>query len=232
MVVAWRPIETAPRDGTPILIFQPNGGCRLGADYRDHYMPPGALQPGEFSYKLDDPRLMFYDDGRWAIGYWRPWGGWGNRNCSEVDPTHWRPLPEPPASTLSALSGEEDQGVRASVSQSGSALHGAPSGSEPSGPITGNAGLFPGVPQPLRSDLQFITAALSTYDGGPASADVHDAWGRITDQLGTEPSATHRNCVGCGAASTLENLVGWTLDQDTRQRWCPACAQPSAAGEP
>jgi hypothetical protein len=136
------------------------------------------------------------------------------------------------ASTLSALSGEEDQGVRASVSQSGSALHGAPSGSEPSGPITGNAGLFPGVPQPLRSDLQFITAALSTYDGGPASADVHDAWGRITDQLGTEPSATHRNCVGCGAASTLENLVGWTLDQDTRQRWCPACAQPSAAGEP
>jgi hypothetical protein len=38
-----------------------------------------------------------------------------------------------------------------------------------------------------------------------------------------------RCCVGCGAESTLENTVGWTFDQDTRQRWCPACTKPSAA---
>lgn len=41
-----------------------------------------------------------------------------------------------------------------------------------------------------------------------------------------EPSTDHRNCVGCGKASTLGNMVGWTLDQDTRQRWCPNCQRP------
>lgn len=92
----WRPIETAPRDGTAILIFQPDGGCRSSGDARQHHMPEGALQPGEWSYRRDDPRLQFYDDGRWAIGYWRPWGGWGNRNCSTVEPTHWAPLPPSP----------------------------------------------------------------------------------------------------------------------------------------
>lgn len=70
----WRKISTAPRDGTPILIWQPdrNYGQR-------------------------------YDDARYAIGYWRvdddetPRGGsWGNRNSSEVSPTHWMPLPNPP----------------------------------------------------------------------------------------------------------------------------------------
>lgn len=44
--------------------------------------------------------------------------------------------------------------------------------------------MFPGIPEPLRRDLHYITAALSTYDGGPAGEDVQGAWGRITDALG------------------------------------------------
>lgn len=70
----WRKIETAPRDGTPILIWDPT--------------------------KSDRGRP--YDDSRYAIGYWRtdqPDGWkwmWGNRNSSEVSPTHWQPLPNPP----------------------------------------------------------------------------------------------------------------------------------------
>ena len=86
----WQPIETAPKDGRAILIFEPNG----------HY---GSLRtshmPRDFAggvYYRDDPRLLHFDDLRYAVGYWRLYGGWGNRNCNDVNPTHWMPLPEPP----------------------------------------------------------------------------------------------------------------------------------------
>jgi hypothetical protein len=90
----WQSIETAPKDGTPILIWQPVG--HFGNDPRSSHMPVGALAERECSYSLDDPRLQWFDDQRWAIGYWRPWGGWGNRNRATVEPTHWMPLPAPP----------------------------------------------------------------------------------------------------------------------------------------
>lgn len=93
----WQPIETAPRDGTAILIFDPKAGW--AGNPRDSYMPRDALGANELSYYGDDPRLLWYDDHRFAIGYWRPWpgGGWGNRNSSKVTPTHWMPLPEGPS---------------------------------------------------------------------------------------------------------------------------------------
>jgi hypothetical protein len=92
----WQPIETAPKDGTPILLWDPSMGGR------EHHMPYDAL-PNGGSYTTDDPRLKWYDDRRYAIGYWRPWAiegktkhPWGNRNSSWPEPTHWMPLPPPP----------------------------------------------------------------------------------------------------------------------------------------
>lgn len=60
---AWQPIETAPRDGTRVLL------------YREEW---------------DHPEII----GWWAAAYqcFRSWPGepW-------AQPTHWRPLPPPPA---------------------------------------------------------------------------------------------------------------------------------------
>jgi len=94
MAADWRDMESAPRDGTPILIYDPDAG--FAGQPREHHMPDGALTAGECIYRLNDPRLQWYDDRRYAIGYWRPWGGWGNRNSATVTPKCWQPLPSPP----------------------------------------------------------------------------------------------------------------------------------------
>lgn len=65
--MTWQPIETAPKDGTPILTFAPV----TGADY----ILIGAWIPE------DEPGET--EDG----GTWRDDG---------ETPTHWMPLPEPP----------------------------------------------------------------------------------------------------------------------------------------
>ena len=85
--MAWQSIDTAPRDGTPILIWQPDHHF-FGTRTRENtYDDKGQLVPENTKY---------YDDYRFAIGYWRPAGSWGNRNNSDVYPTHWQPLPAPP----------------------------------------------------------------------------------------------------------------------------------------
>jgi hypothetical protein len=84
-VSEWRDIKTAPKDGRAILIYQPNGH-HFERRERHH----------EFDQNGRSVSFVEYDDNFFAIGYWRPWGGWGNRNQAEVHPTHWMPLPEPP----------------------------------------------------------------------------------------------------------------------------------------
>lgn len=61
VAMRWRPIETAPKDGTEILAFCPKAGTHC----------------------------VF-----WESGYWREKASFlGLRN----EPTHWIPLPAPPA---------------------------------------------------------------------------------------------------------------------------------------
>lgn len=93
----WLPIETAPRDGTPLLIFVPNGWNMFVARWEE-----GAHRP---SYRdgLDrDTREVIVVpevNGAWVAG-----GDMGNDETIEFFarphpgpyPTHWLPLPPPP----------------------------------------------------------------------------------------------------------------------------------------
>jgi hypothetical protein len=70
----WHPIETAPKDGTNILVYK-QFQRHLWLDHGyDHYI--------EIAY-WDDKH-----DGGWWINAFAP--------PSNKDPTHWMPLPESP----------------------------------------------------------------------------------------------------------------------------------------
>lgn len=74
----WQPIETAPRDGTPVLVFIP-------APYPEH----------------DDPKMAtaVYFGRKWGWEVWCLPAEWDGQvvDKSLVDaPTHWMPLPAPP----------------------------------------------------------------------------------------------------------------------------------------
>lgn len=67
----WQPIETAPMDGTEIILFYP-------------HMSDGLVTAGYFHVAQDDYESHWYAD---------------LVNGGASPPTHWRPLPEPPIST-------------------------------------------------------------------------------------------------------------------------------------
>ena len=71
---AWLPIETAPKDGTAIMVSCP----RLGVCGPAHW---------DTNQHARNPRP-----------YWTHWGEriWGTRWVREDQPTHWMPLPEAP----------------------------------------------------------------------------------------------------------------------------------------
>lgn len=65
----WQPIETAPKDGTEVLLW---GRCERDGQF--------------FAY---DCNVGWYDDG--SIGD----KGWTARDLP-IEPSHWMPLPKPP----------------------------------------------------------------------------------------------------------------------------------------
>ncbi len=96
-LTGWQPIETAPKDGTEVL----------------------AVFSHDYGYQ-DKPTVY----GPWTVSFWR--GLWvsswdGQRVISsqsdfgtdyrdpDIEPTHWMPLPEPPAGRQ-ALSPVEREG--------------------------------------------------------------------------------------------------------------------------
>ena len=63
----WQPIETAPRDETPVLLFIPDVGMVVG----------------------DFAVAAFAPAGEWFECY-------NSEGLAPNKPTHWMPLPEPP----------------------------------------------------------------------------------------------------------------------------------------
>ena len=88
LAMDWQPIETAPRDGTPILMW-------LAKKIERHYPADGLC---------DNICIGLYHHGRWSAVEVEDCGsmggeytGWMSDWCHlDVAPTHWMPLPEAP----------------------------------------------------------------------------------------------------------------------------------------
>lgn len=76
----WQPIETAPKDGTSILIYGENEGCHGGNIAAVYWEPKGFPSLGEdVGWKPVAANTFYY-----------------GINCDIENPTKWMPLPEEP----------------------------------------------------------------------------------------------------------------------------------------
>ena len=87
----WRPIETAPKDGTEILVVSTTGGtgvmlCRWIAlqDFITTEEAESFADQGMSESSLEEPDWFYADFSH------------GDRLAPDCYPTHWLPLPPPP----------------------------------------------------------------------------------------------------------------------------------------
>lgn len=79
---AWRPIKTAPRDGQRVLI------CDAGWRWAESIQAARYMTAARFRAEYGPcPMPGGYQPGWWA----------GDDDIGPSAPTHWMPLPEPPA---------------------------------------------------------------------------------------------------------------------------------------
>ena len=81
--MTWQPIETAPKDGTPILVF--------------FNKPSLQVQQVFWGRAAWDDRPATPEDGIWCVDD-NKHGPYALRGYSDGDDTHWMPLPAPPQS--------------------------------------------------------------------------------------------------------------------------------------
>lgn len=78
-MVTWQPIETAPRDGTPIIAYGRWAGEINGPD----------KEPGTYIVAWQYGGRTDYEGFEWTCQNTDAYAAW-------VKATHWMPLPEPP----------------------------------------------------------------------------------------------------------------------------------------
>lgn len=84
----WMPIESAPRDGTRILFYDP--------------LSSGLIHSGNWEAEFEPER---WDKRKSRTIYRGAWtdhsvASFGYEELNEFNPTHWQPLPAPPAAAM------------------------------------------------------------------------------------------------------------------------------------
>lgn len=93
----WQPIETAPKDGTRVLIATPATTALPGLE-RFELTPPWRFAVAWWDREFRSDGWDEESDGPNWISGWNAGrvGSWGMEEYFEETPTHWQPLPEPP----------------------------------------------------------------------------------------------------------------------------------------
>lgn len=82
----WQPIETAPRDGSFIMLFVPRG-----------QLETGPVTIGGYWKAEDRQENGRFKKGEWTLADFCGWlGADADYGASFCHPTHWMPLPAPP----------------------------------------------------------------------------------------------------------------------------------------
>lgn len=95
-LTGWQPIETAPKDGTTIMLYSPDDvdlsqkGIYVGywLDMETH-TPPGTKCYKYGKLINEEKETKTYSSKHW-------FAGGHSRNMSNFKPTHWMPLLDPP----------------------------------------------------------------------------------------------------------------------------------------
>lgn len=96
----WRPIKTAPRNGTPIQARIPGHGSDNVIAWQDGLLDSDEHDCGGWSYLEGEPPQCWTDGICWA-----------RNECDEpsIQPTHWTPLPDKQVANNSARTKNETE---------------------------------------------------------------------------------------------------------------------------
>ena len=91
----WLPIESAPRDGTRVVLWSAKYGTEVG-----------------WFAEWDDFTIGKQETSGWAMN----WNSeFGHPDEEVISPTHWQPLPEPPVSECAAPESSEVELLKSCV---------------------------------------------------------------------------------------------------------------------